>query len=117
MLMGIAAVETPDDALIARIFSRYLECQQPDDRQRPGPAAIDDRDRKKLTLYDFGVEGMGQGLAGQMTPFQMALIASVPANMEGKLMKPRIEADLPPQMFSQVLTPQQAAAIRDIMSP
>jgi cell division protein FtsI/penicillin-binding protein 2 len=46
----------------------------------------------------------------------MALIASIPANMEGKLMKPRVEADQPPQAFSQVLTPQQAAVIRGIMS-
>ena len=59
---------------------------------------------------------MGQGYAGQMTPFQMALIASIPANMEGKLMKPRIEMDQPPAAFSQVLSPQQAAAIRGIMS-
>ncbi len=46
----------------------------------------------------------------------MALIASVPANLQGRLMKPKIEADIQPQMFSQVLTQQQAAAIRDIMS-
>jgi cell division protein FtsI/penicillin-binding protein 2 len=59
---------------------------------------------------------MGQGYAGQMTPFQMALIASAPANMEGKLMKPKIELDLPPQMFSQVLSPQQAAQMREIMA-
>jgi cell division protein FtsI/penicillin-binding protein 2 len=71
---------------------------------------------KDLTLFDFGLEGMGQGLASQMTPFQMALIASVPANLQGRMMKPKIEFDLQPQMFSQVLTPQQAAAIRDIMS-
>jgi cell division protein FtsI/penicillin-binding protein 2 len=31
-------------------------------------------------------------------------------------MKPKIEADIPPQMYSQVLTPEQAAVIRDIMS-
>ena len=59
---------------------------------------------------------MGQGYAGQMTPFQMAMIAAIPANMEGKLMKPRIELDQPPQAFSQVLSPQQAAHIRAIMS-
>jgi cell division protein FtsI/penicillin-binding protein 2 len=51
-----------------------------------------------------------------MTPFQMALIAAIPANMEGKLMKPRIELDQPPQAFSQPLSPQQAAQIRTIMS-
>jgi cell division protein FtsI/penicillin-binding protein 2 len=71
---------------------------------------------KQISLYDFGLEGMGQGLAGQMTPFQMALIASAPANLQGRLMKPRIEADLPPQPFANVLSPQQAANIREIMS-
>jgi cell division protein FtsI/penicillin-binding protein 2 len=71
---------------------------------------------KDISLYDLGLQGMGQGYAGQMTPFQMALIASIPANMEGKLMKPRIEFDQPPQMFSQVLSRDQAAQIRQIMS-
>ena len=59
---------------------------------------------------------MGQGYAGQMTPLQMAMIAAIPANIEGKLMKLRIEADKQPEAFSQVLSPQQAAAIRQIMS-
>jgi penicillin-binding protein 2 len=31
-------------------------------------------------------------------------------------MKPKIEADQQPQIFSQVLSPQQAAAVREIMS-
>src|SRR5207253_6698372 len=55
-------------------------------------------------------------LASQMTPFQMALVAATPGNLQGRLMKPKIEADLQPQMFSQVLSPQQGAAIREIMS-
>jgi cell division protein FtsI/penicillin-binding protein 2 len=59
---------------------------------------------------------MGQGLASQMTPFQMALIAAAAGNLEGKLMKPKIEADIPPQMFSQILTPQQAEEVRRIMA-
>jgi penicillin-binding protein 2 len=46
----------------------------------------------------------------------MALIASVPANLQGRLMKPKIEADVPPQVFSQVLSQPQAATVRDIMS-
>src|SRR5690606_14559701 len=69
-----------------------------------------------ISLYDLGIEGMGQGYAGQMTPLQMAMIAAVPANMEGKLMKLRIEAVQPRAAFSQPLSPQQAAAIREIMS-
>jgi cell division protein FtsI/penicillin-binding protein 2 len=71
---------------------------------------------KDISLYDLGLEGMGQGYAGEMTPLQMALIASAAGNMEGKLMKPRIEADQPPQAFSQVLSPQMAATVREIMS-
>jgi penicillin-binding protein A len=35
--------------------------------------------------------------------------------MEGKLMKPRIELDRPPEVFNQVLTPQMAAQLREIM--
>ena len=46
----------------------------------------------------------------------MALIASAPANLQGRLMKPKIEADLAPQVFAEVLSPQQAAAVREIMS-
>src|SRR5690606_33448295 len=69
-----------------------------------------------LSLFDIGLEGMGQGYAGQMTPLQMALITAAAGNLEGKLMKPRIELDQPPAAYSQVLTPQQAAVIREIMS-
>jgi cell division protein FtsI/penicillin-binding protein 2 len=61
-------------------------------------------------------EGYGQGYASQMTPFQMALIISAAANLEGKLMKPKIEADRAPEMFSQVLTREQAGEIRGIMN-
>jgi cell division protein FtsI/penicillin-binding protein 2 len=61
-------------------------------------------------------EGYGQGYASQMTPFQMALIISAAANLEGKLMKPKIEADRAPEMFSQVLARDQATEIRRIMN-
>ena len=44
-----------------------------------------------------------------MTPFQMALAAATIGNMEGKLMKPKIEFDRPPEVFKQVVTPQAAA--------
>ena len=59
---------------------------------------------------------MGQGYAGQMTPFQMALIASAPANLNGNLMKPKIEYNQPPQVYSPVISPQQAEQIREIMA-
>src|SRR5437763_7713637 len=71
---------------------------------------------KHSTRCELMYEGYGQGYASQMTPFQMALIISAAANLEGKLMKPKIEADRPPEMLSQVLTRDQAAEIRHIMN-
>ena len=68
------------------------------------------------TRCELMYEGYGQGYASQMTPFQMALIISVAANLEGKLMKPKIESDRAPEMFSQVLTREQASEIRRIMN-
>src|SRR5712664_4018123 len=68
------------------------------------------------TRCELMYEGYGQGYASQMTPFQMALIISAAANLEGKLMKPKIEAERAPEMFSQVLTREQASIIRGIMN-
>ena len=70
---------------------------------------------KKSTRCELMYEGYGQGYASQMTPFQMALVVSAGANMEGKLMKPKIELERPNEMFSQVLTPAQAQTVRGIM--
>jgi cell division protein FtsI/penicillin-binding protein 2 len=116
MLIGINAVDSPDDALMQKFFPSIWNASNPAIASALAPQQSTMVTGKDISLYDLGIEGMGQGFAGQMTPFQMALIASIPANMEGKLMKTRIEADQPPQMFSQVLTQQQAAIIRDIMS-
>ena len=115
-LLGIAPVDTPDDALLQRFFPNILNTSNSAVAGALAPQQSTLVTGKEISLFDLGLEGMGQGYAGQMTPFQMALIASVPANMEGKLMKPRIELDEPPEAFSQVLSPQQAAAIRSIMS-
>ncbi|HXI62000.1 MAG TPA: penicillin-binding transpeptidase domain-containing protein, partial [Pyrinomonadaceae bacterium] len=68
------------------------------------------------TRCELMYEGYGQGYASQMTPFQMAMMISVAANLEGRLMKPKIEMDRPPEMFSQVLTRDQADQIRHIMN-
>lgn len=65
--------------------------------------------------YDMALEGFGQGYASQMTPLQMAMIASSIANNEGKLMKPKIEFDRQPEMFQQVLSTQGAKHLREIM--
>jgi cell division protein FtsI/penicillin-binding protein 2 len=68
------------------------------------------------TRCELMYEGYGQGYASQMTPFQMALLISAAANLEGKLMKPRIEYDRPPEVFNQVLSSAQAATVRGIMN-
>lgn len=116
LAVGINAVDTPEEALLPRFFPTIWNASTPNIANAIAVQQSSLVTGKVITLFDLGIEGMGQGYAGQMTPFQMALIASVPGNMEGKLMKPRIEADQPPQQFAQVLSPQQAAAIRDIMS-
>lgn len=115
-LLGIAAVDKRDEALSQGYFPDIWNASDKRIANSIAPARSTIVIGKDLTLFDFGLEGMGQGLASQMTPFQMALIASAPANLQGRLMKPKIEFDLQPQMFSQVLSPQQAAAIRDVMS-
>lgn len=115
-IFGITPTETPDEALSQGFFPDIWNTSNRRIANSISPARSTIVTGKQLSLFDFGQEGMGQGMAGQMTPFQMALIASAPANLQGRLMKPKIEADLPPQMFSQVLTPQQAAVVREIMS-
>ncbi len=114
--VGILAVDTPEEALQTNFFSDIWNTSNKRIANALAPEQSTIVTGKQISAYDLALEGMGQGYAGQMTPFQMALIASVPANMEGKLMKPKIEADLAPQMFSQVISPPQAAQLRDIMA-
>ena len=115
-LLGILPVEETKDAIGQGFFPDIWNTTNRQTASALAPARSTIVTGKQITLYDFGLEGMGQGLASQMTPFQMALIASAPANLQGNLMKPRIEADIPPQAFANVLSPQQAANIREIMS-
>jgi penicillin-binding protein A len=115
-LVGIAPVETPDDALSQGFYPDIWNASNKRIANSIAPIRSTMVTGSKLTLYDFGLEGMGQGLAGQMTPFQMALVAAAAGNLQGNLMKPRIEADIPPQIYAQVLTPDQAAQVREIMS-
>src|SRR5712671_3245783 len=68
------------------------------------------------TRCELMYEGYGQGYASQMTPFQMALIISAAANLDGRLMRPKIELDRPPEVLNQVLSSQQALTIRGIMN-
>lgn len=70
-----------------------------------------------FTQFDLAIQGMGQGLAAQQTPFQMAMIASVAGNTNGNLMKPKIEADRQPEVYNNILTPQVAKRIREEIMP
>lgn len=115
-LVGILPVLDRDDALKQGFFADIWNTGDVRTAAALAPARSTIVTGKELSLYDFALEGMGQGLASQMTPFQMALIASVPGNLRGRLMRPRIEADIPPQAFSDVVSPQQAAVMREIMS-
>jgi penicillin-binding protein A len=114
-ILGMSAVETPEDALKAKLFPDIWNASNKRIQNAIAPRQSTIVTGKEISSYDIGLEGMGQGYAGQMTPFQMALVASVVGNMEGKLMKTKIEFDRPSEMFSQVLTPQQALDIRNIM--
>lgn len=113
--LSILAVDTPEEALQGIFFADIWNTSNNRIKNALAPEQSTIVTGSKISAYDVGLEGMGQGYAGQMTPLQMALIASAPANMEGKLMKPRIEMDVAPQAFSQVVSPAQAAQIREIM--
>jgi hypothetical protein len=115
-LLGILAVEKPQEALRARLFPDIWNTSNARIANSIAPQQSTMVTGKDITAYDIALQGMGQGYAGQMTPFQMALITAAPANLNGNLMKPRIEFDRPPQVFANVLSPQQAAQIRQIMA-
>ena len=116
MQLGISPVDTPEEAVMSKLFPAIMNASNQQIANAIAPQQSTLVTGKDISLFDLGLEGMGQGYAGQMTPFQMALITAASGNVEGKLMKPRIEFDQPPQAFSQPLTPQQAAVIREIMS-
>ena len=113
-LLGIGTYDTPGEALRGRKEPEIWNASTDAVKRALAPreATIV---TGKVTRYDLALIGYGQGYAGQMTPFQMALAAAAIANMEGKLMKPKIEFDRPPEMFKQVMKPQQAATMRGIM--
>ncbi len=114
-LLGIGAYDTPSEALRGRkqpgIWNGSIEAV----KRALAPREATIVTGKQVTRYDLALIGYGQGYAGQMTPLQMSLAAATVGNMEGKLMKPRIEFNLPPQVFNQVVTAQTAARLRSIM--
>jgi len=113
--LGILPVEEPADAVTATFFPEIWNVSDPSIGSALAPERSTIVTGKGVSAYDIGLEGMGQGFAGQMTPFQMALVAAAAANAEGNLMRPRIELNQPPGVFGRVLSPAQAAQVRRIM--
>jgi cell division protein FtsI/penicillin-binding protein 2 len=113
-LLGIGTYDTPAEALRGRKEPELWNASTEAVKRALAPreATIV---TGKVTRYDLALMGYGQGYAGQMTPFQMALAAAAIANIDGKLMKPKIEFDRPPEMFKQVMKPQVGATMRGIM--
>jgi cell division protein FtsI/penicillin-binding protein 2 len=114
-LLGIGAYDTPAEALRGRKQPQIWDASTDAVKRALAPREATIVTGKQVTRYDLALMGYGQGYAGQMTPLQMALAASAIGNMEGKLMKPRIEYNVAPQPFNQVMPPATAARLRQIM--
>jgi peptidoglycan glycosyltransferase len=113
--LGMSPVGSDREALNARRQPQIWNVSEPSIARALAPAEATVALYPNERPYDLGLIGFGQGLAGQMTPFQMAMVASTIANLEGKLMKPKIEYDRPPEVFAQATTPERAAEMRRIM--
>jgi penicillin-binding protein A len=114
-LIGINAYEEPADAVRGRRQPDIWNTSSPAIARAIAPAEATIVTKVGMRPYDLAIEGFGQGYAGQMTPFQMALSAAAVANLEGKLMKPKIELNQPPLVHHQVVTPEKAAEMRRVM--
>jgi penicillin-binding protein A len=114
-LLGIGAYDTPSEALRGRKEPEFWNASTDAVKRALAPREATIVTGKQVTRYDLALIGYGQGYAGQMTPFQMALAAATVGNMEGKLMKPKIEFNLAPQAFNQVIPASTAARLREIM--
>lgn len=114
-LLGIGAYDTPSEALRGRKAPELWNGSTEAVKRALAPREATIVTGKQITRYDQALIGYGQGYAGQMTPLQMALAAATVGNMEGKLMKPKIEFNLAPQAFNQVVPASTAARMREIM--
>ena len=114
-LLGIGAYDTPSEALRGRKLPEIWNGSTDAVKRALAPRESTIVTGKQVNRFDLALMGYGQGYAGQMTPFQMALAAATIGNTDGRLMKPKIEFNLTPQMFKQVVTPQTAATLRSIM--
>ena len=117
-LVGIGAYDTPAETTRGRRLTEIWNASSDAVKRALAPTEatmVTGKLGPNFNKFDLALEGYGQGYAGQMTPFQMALLAATIGNMEGKLMKTRIEMNRPDEVFNQVLSPQVAAQLRGIM--
>ncbi|HEX8292839.1 MAG TPA: penicillin-binding transpeptidase domain-containing protein, partial [Pyrinomonadaceae bacterium] len=113
--LGMTPVGSPQEALGGGRQQEIWNTSQPAVARALAPVTATVALYRGERPYDLGLIGFGQGYAGQMTPFQMALVASAVANLEGKVMKPKIEYDRPSEVWAQATTPANAAEMRRIM--
>jgi len=114
-LLGIGTYATPAEAVQGRRLPEIWNASTDAIKRALAPRESTMVTGPKISRFDIALEGYGQGYAGQMTPFQMALAAAAIANMDGKLMKPMIEMGRAPEVFHQVMPPQIAQQERAIM--
>jgi penicillin-binding protein 2 len=117
-LLGIGAYDTPEETTRGRKAPELWNASSDAIKRALAPresTMVTGPLGRKFNRFDLALEGYGQGYAGQMTPFQMALMVASIGNMDGKLMKPRIEMNRPDEVFNQLTNPQVAARLREIM--
>lgn len=113
--LGMTPVGSPQEALGGGRQQEIWNTSQPSVARALAPSEATVALYRGERPYDLGLIGFGQGYAGQMTPFQMALVAAAVANLEGKVLKPKIEYDRMPEVWAQATRPEHAAEMRRIM--
>ncbi len=118
-LLGIGAYDTPGETLRGRMQWEIWNASTDAIKRAIAPreaTMVAGPLGNKFNKFDLALEGYGQGYSGQMTPFQMAMLVATIGNMNGQLMKPKIEMDRPPEVYNQVVNAQLAQRMREIMS-
>src|ERR687884_1156654 len=114
-LFGLGTYDNPNDLLRGRKRPDIWNASTDAVARALAPRESTILASPKMRRYDLALEGFGQGYAGQMTPLQMAMVASAIGNLQGQLMKPKIEYNMPPAPFNQVMPPPIAAQERRLM--
>lgn len=114
-LLGIGTYDDASDLLRGRKRPDIWNASTDAVRRALAPRESTIFSNPKMRRYDLALEGFGQGYAGQMTPLQMAMVVSAIGNLQGQLMKPKMEFNLAPAIFNHVMSPQIASEERRIM--